>query len=135
MKTKSFTAVFSILALLALAAGAPAFAHPQAAPKPVDMAKIMAEIAGTYDFDAQGQALVINFYVQEGKLFGMPEGETAEMLMPMKGDNPLMFDVTTADNGQYYELEFGRDEKGQIDKCTLRTQGMEVIGKKRAKMS
>jgi hypothetical protein len=134
MKIKGL-AVFSILALLALAAGARVLAASQNPAKPVDMAKIMAEIAGTYDFDAQGQALTVNFYVQEGKLFGLPEGQTAELLLPVKGENSLMFNVTVADSGQFYELEFGRDEKGQIDKCTLRTQGMDVIGKKRAKTS
>ncbi len=77
--------------------------------------------------------MVINFYVQEGKLYGMPEGETAELLTPMKGDNPLKFDVTVSGNGQYYELEFSCDEKGLIVKCTLKTQGQEVVAKKRAK--
>lgn len=133
MKFKFFIAV-SILAVLAAAAG-PAFGNPQAPAKPVDMAKIMAEIVGTYDFDAQGQMMVLTFSVQDGKLFGMPEGETAELLLPVKGDNPLKFDVTVAGNGQYYELEFGRDDKGQIDKCTIKTQGQEIIGKKRVKIS
>ena len=132
MKIMALIAV-SVLILMAAAPAGPVQAQAQAVPKPVDMAKIMAEIAGTYDFDAQGQALAINFYVQEGKLYGLPEGQTAELLLPMKGDNPLKFDVTVADNGQYYELEFGRDENGQTDRCTLRTMGMEVIGKKRAK--
>ncbi len=127
------SAAAAILAVLSLAAGAPSFAARQNPPKLVDMAKVMADIAGTYDFDVQGQAIAIAFYVQDGKLYGMPEGENAEMLLPMKGDNPLMFDVTTADNGQYYELEFARDDKGQIDRCTLRTQGLEAIGKKRVK--
>jgi len=126
-------AALSILAAFALAAGLPAWAQSQNPAKPVDLAKIMAEIAGTYDFDAQGQAMVINFYVQEGKLYGMPEGETAELLTPMKGDNPLKFDVTVSGNGQYYELEFSCDEKGLIVKCTLKTQGQEVVAKKRAK--
>jgi len=134
VKNNSVPAVLA-LAVLVLAAGVPALANQQNPAKPVDMAKIMAEIAGTYDFEAQGQAIAITFYIQEGKLYGMPEGQTAELLLPMKGDNPLIFNVTAADNGQYYELEFGRDEKGQIDKCTLRTQGQEIIGKKRAKTS
>jgi len=134
VKIKAMIAV-SILTLLAAVLAGPVQAQTQAAPKPVDMAKIMAEIAGTYDFDVQGQAMVINFFVQDGKLYGMPEGETAELLMPVKGDNPLKFDVTVAANGQYYELEFARNEKGDIDKCTLKTQGMEVVAKKRAKTS
>lgn len=131
MKIKSLIALSILIAMAALSG--PAQAQAPAAPQPVDMAKIMAEIAGTYDFDAQGQALVINFSVQEGKLYGMPENETAELLMPVKGDNPLKFDVTVASNGQYFELEFARNEKGEIDKCTLKSQGMEAVGKKRAK--
>jgi hypothetical protein len=134
VKNNSIPAVLA-LAVLVLAAGAPAVSGRQIPAKAVDLPKIMAEIAGAYDFDAQGQLLAITFYVQDGKLFGMPEGEHAEQLLPVKGDNPLKFDVTVADNGQYYELEFGRDEKGQIDKCTLKTQGQEIIGKKRAKTS
>ena len=66
---------------------------------------------------------------------GMPENETAELLMPVKGDNPLKFDVTVADNGQYFELEFARGEKGEVEKCTLKTPGQEIVGKKRAKTS
>jgi hypothetical protein len=131
LKIKSLIAV-SILISMAVLAG-PARAQTQAASKPVDMAKILAEIAGTYDFDAQGQAMVINFFVQDGKLYGQPEGETAELLMPVKGDNPLKFDVTVVANGQYYELEFARNEKGEVDKCTLKTQGQEVLAKKRIK--
>jgi hypothetical protein len=132
VKIRTLIAV-SILALLAAVLAGPVQAQTQAAPKPVDLAKIMAEIAGTYDFDVQGQAMVINFSVQDGKLYGMPENETAELLMPMKGDNSLKFDVTVASSGQYFELEFARNEKGEVDKCTLKSQGMEAVGKKRAK--
>ena len=133
MKIKSLIALFILISMAALSG--PARAQAPAAAKPVDMAKIMAEIAGTYDFDIQGQAIVLNFFVRDGKLYGMPEGETAQLLMPVKGDNPLKFDVTVADNGQYYEIEFARSEKGEIDKCTMKTQGQEIVGKKRAKTS
>jgi hypothetical protein len=133
VKIKSLIAVSILISMAALAGPVQAQTQAQAAPKPVDLAKIMAEIAGTYDFDAQGQVMAINFYVQDGKLYGMPEGENAELLTPMKGDNPLKFDVTVVANGQYYELEFSRNEKSEVDKCLLKTQGMEVTGKKRAK--
>ena len=77
--------------------------------------------------------MAVLFFVQDGKLFGQPEGETAEQVMPVKGENPLKFDVTVAANGQYYEIEFARDENGRIDRCTMRTQGIDVTGKKRIK--
>jgi hypothetical protein len=132
MKIKLLTAFMLLAALLGTGA-ANSQTAPQTAAKPADPAKILADVSGTYDFDIQGQAMVISFFVQDGKLFGQPENESAEQLLPMKGDNPLKFDVTVAANGQYYEIEFGRDEKGLVDKCTLRTQGMEVLGKKRVK--
>jgi hypothetical protein len=132
MKIKFLTVIMLLAALLGTSA-ANGQTSPQTAAKPADPAKILAEVSGTYDFDIQGQAMAIGFFVQDGKLFGQPEGESAEQLLPMKGDNPLKFDVTVAANGQYYEIEFGRDEKGLVDKCTMRTQGMEVLGKKRAK--
>jgi len=98
--------------------------------KPVDTKKILEEIAGDYDFDFQGQAMVINFFEKDGKLFGAPVGETPEEILPVKG-SPLKFEVTPSTTGQLYELEFFRNEKGVIDKCVLKTMGMEVTGIKR----
>jgi hypothetical protein len=36
-------------------------------------------------------------------------------------------------NGRYFELEFARKENKEITRCTLKAQGMEVVGIKRAK--
>ena len=132
MKKTAFVVALALAAIL-VSAASPAFALPQEKAKSVDMNKIYAEIAGDYDFDAQGQLMTITFFVREGKLFGAPQGEQEEELLPVKGDNPLKFEVTVASNGQFYELEFGRDEKGQIDKCAIKTQGMELVGKKKIK--
>lgn len=98
--------------------------------KPVDTKKILEEIAGDYDFDFQGQAMLINFFEKDGKLFGAPVGETPEEILPVKG-SLLKFEVTPGSTGQLYELEFARNEKGVIDKCILKTMGMEMIGIKR----
>jgi hypothetical protein len=98
--------------------------------KPVDTKKILEEIAGDYDFDFQGQAMLINFFERDGKLFGAPVGETPEEILPVKG-SLLKFEVTPASTGQLYELEFVRNEKGVIDKCVLKTMGTEFIGIKR----
>jgi hypothetical protein len=108
-------------------------AAQQVPPQLIDWPKLFQEIAGDYDYDMQGQGMTVNFFVNNGKLWGAPPGETPEEIVPVKGDNPLKFEVTVAANGQYFEIEFGRDDKGAVDKCTLKSQGMEVIGKKRAK--
>jgi hypothetical protein len=105
-------------------------AGPQTQDKPVDTKKILEEIAGDYDFEFQGQVMVINFFEKDGKLFGAPVGETPEEILPVKGSS-LKFEVTPASTGQLYELEFVRNEKGVIDKCILKTMGSEIIGIKR----
>ena len=105
----------------------------QTTPTQVDKKKILAEIAGDYDVDIQGQVMTVTFFEREGNLYAAPAGETAEQLQPVKGDNPLKFDVTVAGSGQYYEIEFRRNDKGAIDKCIVRTQGAEFLGVKKSK--
>jgi len=97
--------------------------------KPEDMKKVMAEIAGDWNFTMGDQTLTVQFTVQDGKLFGAPPDETPEELKPVQ-DKPLCFDVTVSGNGEYYFMKFIRSEKGVIDKCTMTVQGMEVPGVK-----
>ena len=116
-------------ALLALAFLA-ALAVPAAAQdKPVDMKKVLADIVGEYDFSFQGESMVVQFTESDGKLFGAPVGEAPEELKPVEGKS-LCFDVTVAANGQYYELQFVRNDKGVIDKCVMSAMGMIVEGMK-----
>jgi len=129
---KSLTrTVLALLALACLVGLAAAQAAPQAAAqdKPVDMKKLIAEIVGDYDFSFQGQSLLVQFTEQDGKLFGAPPGETPEEIHPVEG-KPLCFDVTVAASGDYYELQFVRNDKGVIDKCIISVQGMVVEGLK-----
>ena len=105
---------------------------PAAQDKPVDMKKLLAEIVGDYSFEFQGQTLLVQFTEQDGKLFGAPPGETPEEIKPVEG-KPLGFDVTVSTNGDYYELQFVRNDKGVIDKCVMTVQGMVVEGYKIAK--
>ncbi|MCX6572589.1 MAG: hypothetical protein NTX99_01225 [Candidatus Aminicenantes bacterium] len=116
------------------AAQVPSKPATQAAPqdKPVDMKKLIAEIVGDYSFELQGQTMMVQFTEQDGKLFGAPPGETPEEIKPVEG-KPLGFDVTVADSGDYYELQFVRNDKGVIDKCVMSVQGMVVEGYKIAK--
>ena len=128
--------VTTILALAVLTAVAvPVAAQVAAQPaaklaaqdKPVDMKKLLAEIVGDYDFSLQGESLLVQFTEQDGKLFGAPPGETPEEIKPVDG-KPLCFDVTVSTNGQYYELQFVRNDKGVIDKCVMSVQGMVIEG-------
>ncbi|MCX6576784.1 MAG: hypothetical protein NTV82_10375 [Candidatus Aminicenantes bacterium] len=117
-----------VLSLIFLSAAV--YAGPLTQDKPADTKEILGEIAGDYDFDFQGQAMAINFFEKDGKLFGAPVGETPEEILPVKG-SLLKFEVTPASTGQFFELEFVRNEKGVIDKCVLKTMGSEIIGIKR----
>jgi len=97
--------------------------------KKEDPVKILKEIAGDYDFLYQGQTMAFNFYEETGKLFGAPIGETPEEIKPIEGKE-LQYEVTTSE-GQYYQLEFVRNEQGKIAKCIIRTQGIEIEGIKK----
>jgi hypothetical protein len=129
---KNLSLVLTIAFLLAAVAGpvlAQAAAPTASQDKPVDMKKLLAEIVGDYTFDFQGETLSVQFIEQDGKLFGAPPGETPEEIHPMEG-KPLCFDVTLAQNGTYYELQFVRNDKGVIDKCIMTVQGMTIEGTK-----
>jgi hypothetical protein len=131
-----FLAVFAAL-LLSFSAFADAQAQAQAqaqppAPKlkPEEVKKILQEIAGDYDFDFQGQPMIITLFEKDGVLYGGPTGENPEVMQPA-GDSPLKF--TVSPNGQFYELEFFRNEKKVIDRCVVKAMGMELVGTKRIK--
>jgi hypothetical protein len=126
MKKTILTTATALLALVCLAAiAAPAVAQD----KPVDMKKLIAEIIGDYEFSYQGESMLIQFTEKEGKLFGAPVGEMPEEIKPV-AEKPLCFDITVAGNGQYYELQFVRNDKGVIDKCVMNTMGMTIEGMK-----
>lgn len=120
----------ALLAILALSTALSAQVQDQA--KPEDAKKLYLEIAGDYTFDFQGQAMVVQFFEKDGQFFGAPVGETPEQIFPVK-DKPLAFDVTVAANGQYYFLQFVRDDKGVIFKCVMTVEGMTIEGLKTIK--
>lgn len=120
---------FAAAALVALACLSVLAAPAAAQDKPVDTKKLLAEIVGDYDFVFNGESLIVQFTEQDGKLFGAPPGEAPEEIHPVEG-KPLCFDVTVAANGEYYELQFVRNEKGVIDKCIMSVMGAVVEGMK-----
>ncbi len=93
------------------------------------MKKLLAEIVGDYEFSVQGETLTVQFIEQDGKLFGAPPGDTPEEIHPVEGE-PLCFDVTLAQNGMYYKLQFVRNDQGVIDKCVMTVMGTVVEGYK-----
>jgi hypothetical protein len=125
-------ALLVALACLAGIASAQAAAQAATQDKPVDMKKLIAEIAGDYSFEFQGQVLLVQFTAQDDKLFGAPPGEMPEEIRPVEG-KPLCFDITVSTNGEYYVLEFVRNDQGVIDKCVMTVQGLVIEGVKVAK--
>ena len=133
MKSRRTLILAAFLSLTCLAVLTPlaaqVTARAGAQDKPADMKKLLAEIIGDYEFPFQGQALYVQFTEVEGKLFGAPPGETPEEIRPVEG-KPLSFDVTLADSGDYYVLQFVRNDEGVIDTCIMTVQGVVVEGHK-----
>jgi len=125
--TLALTAILVFALLAGPVAAAQAATQTAAQAKPEDMKKLVAEIVGDYEFSAEGQTLLVQFTNVDGKLFGAPPGETPEELSPVAG-KPLCFDITLATNGEYYVLQFVRNDKGVIDKCSMTVQGMTIDG-------
>ena len=125
--TLALTAILVFAFLAGPVAAAQAATQTAAQAKPEDMKKLVAEIVGDYEFSAEGQTLLVQFTNVDGKLFGAPPGETPEELSPVAG-KPLCFDITLATNGEYYVLQFVRNDKGVIDKCSMTVQGMTIDG-------
>lgn len=96
--------------------------------KKPDAQKIYAEIAGQYAYAAGSQELTIVYWVKDGKLYGAPVGQENDNAEIVPVDlTKLKFEATNSD-GNYYEIEFSRDETGKIAKSVLKTQGIEAPG-------
>jgi len=96
--------------------------------KKADPKKVYNEIAGRYEFDFEGQIMIIVFWIEDGKLLAAPEGQDGAELEPVEGEE-LEFTVTPP-NGQLYELTFVRDDKGKVTKCVVSTMGMDYEGER-----
>lgn len=83
-------------------------------------------LVGDYEFDIQGQVMVITFSEEDGMLMAAPQGQEALEIEPVEGED-LKFEVTTPE-GQYYELQFIKDDSGKVNTCIITTMGMEMEG-------
>ena len=95
-----------------------------------EKAKLYEEIAGDYEYEYEGQYIVITYWVEDGVLYGTQEGnpEPPAELNPVEGKE-LVFETTGSD-GNLYTISFSRDEDGKITKSTLAVMGIEVEGVK-----
>jgi hypothetical protein len=95
--------------------------------KQVDTEKLYKEISGTYEFNADGQIIILTFFVKDGSLYATAEDDDEEVnIEPVELEN-LSFEATDMD-GQYYEIKFARDEDKKITTCVILTEGMEIKG-------
>ncbi|MFC2141631.1 hypothetical protein ACFLR7_01710 [Acidobacteriota bacterium] len=95
-----------------------------------DKAKVLEEIAGDYEYEYEGQYIIITYSVEDGILFGTQEGdpEPPSQLDPVEGKE-LTFETTGSD-GNLYVIGFSRDDDGKITKSILAVMGMEIEGVK-----
>jgi len=98
--------------------------------KPVDTAKLFAEIAGSYSYQVESQDMIINFWIEAGKLYGAPQGQESEFAEVILKDAAKLFFEATTPGGNLFEIEFFRGESKKIEKSILRSQGMEAQGVK-----
>lgn len=99
-----------------------------AAAQEMDKTKLYQQIIGTYEFEYQGNYLVLDFWVDEGKLLGGPERDDFAEIIPVNLAE-MKFEATN-DDGEYYEIEFKKDEEGVVISCVLITSGIELEGPK-----
>ena len=115
----------TILAVAAVALGMLSF--PCFTQEKVDREKLLAEIAAEYEFEMEGQILVVKFYVEEGSLYGITEDDISGVLCePVEGE-PLTFKAIPP-NGMLYVLNFIKDEEGKVTACKMSVEGMEIEG-------
>ena len=119
-----FLFVLSCLTIVFFICNAASFAL-----KNTDTEKLYAEIAGDYEFEYEGDATIITFFVKDGVLMGRDsEYDPGTPLEPVEGKE-LEFEATS-DDGQFFQITFSRDESDMITKCLLVTMGMEIEGEK-----
>jgi hypothetical protein len=121
---KSIFGVLTCLAFLLSVLGGMSFAQE----KKIDTEKLYGEIAGSYEFEFEGQYIVFEFTVEDGNLMGAPEGEVPDVLQPIE-DTDMTF-VGFSPDGAEYQFKFTRDDDGKITKCTVivPAMGLEVEG-------
>ena len=96
--------------------------------KKPDAQKIFAEITGAFTYVSGDLELTVVYWVKEAKLYVAEQGGESDSIEIIPLDlAKLKFEATNSD-GNYYEIEFSRDETGKIAKSVLKTRGIEAPG-------
>lgn len=121
---KSIFGVLTCLTFLLSVFGGMSFAQE----KKMDTEKLYNEIAGSFEFEHEGQYVVFEFTVEDGNLMGAPEGEVPDVLQPVE-DKDMTF-VGFDPDGTEFQFKFARDDEGKLNKCTVivPAAGIEVEG-------
>ena len=95
-----------------------------------EKAKLYEEIVGDYEYEYEGQFIVISYWVEDGILYATQEGnpDPPSELNPVEGKE-LVFETTGSD-GNLYVISFSRDEDSKITKSSLATMDIEIEGTK-----
>ena len=121
---KSIFGILTCIAFLLSVFGGMSFAQEKGG----DTEKLYGEIAGSYEFEFEGQYIVFVISVEDGNLMGAPEGEVPDILEPVE-DKDISF-IGFSPDGAEYQFNFARDDDGKITKCTIivPAMGLEVEG-------
>ena len=120
---KTMVFIAALIGAVGLAGGALA-----AQEKNPDAQKIYAEISGVFTYVAGDRELTVVYWVKEAKLYGAEQGRENESTEIVPVDLAKMKFEATNNDGNYYEIEFSRDEAGKIAKSLMKTRGVEAVG-------
>ena len=86
--------------------------------------KLIEEMAGDYEFEFQGQYVVMSFSADGETLMGAPEGEAQEEMEPVEGE-PMKFTAYDP-SGNEWKMEFKKDDEGKITICLITVDAMGI---------
>ena len=90
---------------------------------------LLEKIAGTWEYTAGYQSLQVEFYVEDGILKGREAGDDQAVDCEQDESNKMLFSGYTPD-GEGFQVEFFKDEEGNITKSKLMMGFDEVEGTK-----
>jgi hypothetical protein len=122
MKKKTMMAL--CLALIAAVAASPAYSLQKE-----DNQALLKEISGTWEFTSGYDILEVRFFVENGILKGAEVSDEQAVDCEQDETNKMLFRGFTPD-GEAFEVEFFKDEEGQITKSKLIIGYNEVEGTK-----
>lgn len=96
----------------------------------VDLEKKYADILGSWEVDLNDAGmglLMVEFYIEDGALWALPEMDDAGLMIPVTGEE-WKFTIDSE-----WELEFIKDDNGKYHKCIVinETGGINTTAKKK----